>query len=211
MVNQKNIIDFNSKRPSTTNDNLVAVPQLVTSAQRTAKHYLKKLLPDFFSQIDNSLFDLADKAENNQLQTLYFDAMREIRLQHDLMQDIYFSALDSGFKLSLSQAVINKSQIQLDAKTATQVVQAKKAVMRSLVKKCENFVKKQASIILEEAHTQTKQTLQKEIDRLQALSQVNPNVRKEEIEFFEKQLEALSQVIEMASPRLDALRAIVVM
>ena len=106
MVKQKNILDFDSSRRTTPVESSIPVPQLVASAQRTAKHYLNELLPNFFSQIDNSLFDLADKAENNQLQTLYFDAMREIRLQHDLMHKIYFNALDSGFKLSLSQAVI---------------------------------------------------------------------------------------------------------
>jgi hypothetical protein len=106
MVKHKNIIDFDANRRSAPVENAVPVPQLVASAQRTAKHYLKELLPKFFSQIDNSLFNLADKAESNQQQTLYFDAMREIRLQHELMHKIFFSALDSGFKLSLSQAVI---------------------------------------------------------------------------------------------------------
>lgn len=113
--------------------------------------------------------------------------------------------------VALTQEVIKKSQIKLDVKTATQVVQAKKEVMRLLVKKCENFVIKQSNIILEEAHAQTKLMLQKEIDRLQALARVNPNVRTEEIEFFELQLEALTLVLGSASPRLDALRAIVVM
>ncbi len=106
MVKHKNIINFDTSRRSSPVENTVPVPQLVASAQRTAKHYLGELLPKFFSKIDDSLFNLADKAESNQQQTLYFDAMREIRLQHDLMHKIYFSALDSGFKLSLSQAVI---------------------------------------------------------------------------------------------------------
>jgi len=106
MVKHKNILNFDTSRRSSAVESTVSVPQLVASAQRTAKHYLEELLPKFFSQIDNSLFNLADKAESNQLQTLYFDAMREIRLQHDLMHNIYFSALDSGFKLSLSKAVI---------------------------------------------------------------------------------------------------------
>jgi len=112
---------------------------------------------------------------------------------------------------ALTQEMIKASQIKLDAKTSSQVVQAKKEVMRILVKKCENFVAKQSSIILEAAHAQTKAMLQKEISRLQALAQVNPNVRTEEIRFFELQLGALSHVLESASPRLDAVRAIVVM
>ena len=106
MVKHKNIIDFDPSRRTNPVEDTAPIPQLVASAQRTAKHYLNKLLPEFFSQIDNSLFDLADKAESNQQQTLYFDAMREIRLQHGLMHKIYISALESGFKLSLSQAVI---------------------------------------------------------------------------------------------------------
>ena len=68
---------------------------------------------------------------------------------------------------------------------------------------------KQAPEILETAHQQTKQTLLIEINRLKALSKVNPNIRKEEIIFFEKQLKALTQVLESASMRLDAIRVIV--
>jgi len=39
---------------------------------------------------------------------------------------------------------------------------------------------------------------------------VNPNVRDEEIRYFEEQWMALSLALESASPRLDALRVIVV-
>ncbi len=42
-----------------------------------------------------------------------------------------------------------------------------------------------------------------------ALSLVNPNVRAEEIQFFEQQLEMLTEVLDSASLRLDALRVIV--
>jgi len=80
-------------RRSTNSEPGIILPQLVVSAQRTIKHQLRQLLPTFFSRIDDSLFDMADKAESNQQQTLYFDAMREVRLQKDAMQDAYFKAL----------------------------------------------------------------------------------------------------------------------
>jgi len=73
---------------------------------------LRQLLPDFFSRIDDSLFDMADKAESNQQQTLYFDAMREVRLRKDAMQKAYFDALTVAFQHSLSQpahAIMTKS------------------------------------------------------------------------------------------------------
>jgi len=44
---------------------------------------------------------------------------------------------------------------------------------------------------------------------LQALSKVNPNIRSEEIAFFEKQLSMLTGVIDGANIRLDAVRVIV--
>lgn len=42
-----------------------------------------------------------------------------------------------------------------------------------------------------------------------ALSKVNPNIRGEEIAYFEKQLAALTDVIDAANIRLDAIRVIV--
>lgn len=102
MVKQRNIIDFDPTRRPTSVEQNITLPQLVVSAQRTAKHHLRQLLPSFFSNIDDSLFDMADKAENNQEQTLYFDAMREVRLQKDAMQKAYFDALTVSFQRSLS-------------------------------------------------------------------------------------------------------------
>ena len=100
MSKQRNIIDFTPSRRSTSSESGITLPQLVISAQRTIKHQLRQLLPTFFSRIDDSLFDMADKAENNQQQTLYFDAMREVRLQKNTMQDAYFKALIEAFQHS---------------------------------------------------------------------------------------------------------------
>jgi len=101
MNKQRNIIDFTPIRHATNPEPGITLPQLVISAQRTIKHQLRQLLPTFFSRIDDSLFAMADKAESNQQQTLYFDAMREVRLQKDAMQDAYFKALTEAFQHSL--------------------------------------------------------------------------------------------------------------
>ena len=110
MNKQPNIIDFTSTRRSTNSEPGIILPQLVVSAQRTIKHQLRQLLPTFFSRIDDSLFDMADKAESNQQQTLYFDAMREVRLQKDAMQDAYFKALIETFQHSLSHDAIPQTK-----------------------------------------------------------------------------------------------------
>lgn len=48
-----------------------------------------------------------------------------------------------------------------------------------------------------------------EIERLKALRQVNPNVRDEEIQFFEQQLQQLTGALKSSNLRLDAVRVIV--
>lgn len=103
MSPQHNIIDFGRTRHASDTERSITLPQLVISAQRTAKHQLRQLLPAFFSSIDDSLFDMADKAESNQQQTLYFDAMREVRLQKDAMQHAYFDSLTKAFQNALSE------------------------------------------------------------------------------------------------------------
>jgi len=45
---------------------------------------------------------------------------------------------------------------------------------------------------------------------LRALNKVNLNIRHEEIEYFEHQLQSLQQVLDAASLRLDAVRVIIV-
>ncbi len=111
---------------------------------------------------------------------------------------------------TLPHAFIKQSQTLVDSQTANKVVQTKQNDLREMVKQSENLANQQAPEILAGALEKTKVTLTKEIDRLQALARVNPNIRSEEIEFFEQQLAALIKVLNSASLRLDAVRVIVV-
>lgn len=101
MHTERNIIDFSGRRRAAQSPSTVNLPQLVISAQRRSKHYLKVLLPTFFSQADDSLFELAKKADNNQEQTLYFEVMRELRLQQDAMQKHCIRVCEQRFLASL--------------------------------------------------------------------------------------------------------------
>jgi hypothetical protein len=107
MATHRNIIDFDPNRRPPRAELPFALPQLVVSAQRTAKHHLKKLLPEFFSKVDDSLFAMAEKAGNNQLQATYFDAMREARLQKDALIEAYHQHLESLFNQSLGKGPVS--------------------------------------------------------------------------------------------------------
>jgi ATP-dependent helicase HepA len=109
----------------------------------------------------------------------------------------------------LSHPFILEHRVHVPAKMANKIVRAKDKELRNLFSRCEEIAGKQTPEILKQAHQQSAEILTREINRLIALSQINPNIRDEEIEFFQQQLAALNEVIDAASLRLDSLRVII--
>lgn len=72
-------------------------PELIQSAKRIARKQLASLLQSMFDNVDDFLFTLADKADNNHQQSFYFDTMRELRLRKDAMSQTYFQEFDRCF------------------------------------------------------------------------------------------------------------------
>jgi len=116
---------------------------------------------------------------------------------------------DHGEKLA--HDAINTGGAAVDVNTAVQVVRAKQKALKSLLQICEQRAQQQAPAIFKTAHAQAEDILMREINRLKALQLVNPNVRDAEIDFFDQQLMALTQLIDATRLRLDALRVIVTM
>ncbi|MCW8973831.1 MAG: RNA polymerase-associated protein RapA [Gammaproteobacteria bacterium] len=97
----------------------------------------------------------------------------------------------------------------VEAQTAAKIVRAYREELRELLKRGEQLARQQAPELLRQAHAQRRHSLRDEVARLKALHRVNPNVRDEEIAFFQRQYQALEQAIESVTPRLDALRLII--
>jgi ATP-dependent helicase HepA len=109
----------------------------------------------------------------------------------------------------LSHHEINQHRAPLDAQTASKVIRAYEKELRQMIANAEMIAAEQAPAIITTAHHETGELLSREIDRLEALRQVNPNVREAEVEFFREQWRALDLALEGATPRLDALRVLV--
>ncbi len=109
----------------------------------------------------------------------------------------------------LSQTMIGLHRKSVDQATANQVIRAYNSELKAMLEQAEAIAQQQAPKLLKQAFKQSKQTLLKEINRLKALQRVNPNVRQTEIDFFEKQQQALNQALKKSSLRLDAVRAVV--
>ncbi|NOY15533.1 MAG: RNA polymerase-associated protein RapA [Gammaproteobacteria bacterium] len=109
----------------------------------------------------------------------------------------------------LTHPFIEEHRVHIPEKIANKIIHAKGQELRHLSSLCENIAEEQTPDILSQAHQQSGGILMREINRLKALKQINPNIRDEEIEFFERQLTALHEVLDSASLRLDSLRVII--
>jgi hypothetical protein len=71
--------------------------ELVQSCRKLVMNRLAEQLTSVFAQVDDTLFECAEKAENNQVQTLFFDNMREIRKQRPLIERSYHQQIAGNF------------------------------------------------------------------------------------------------------------------
>ncbi|VAW48179.1 hypothetical protein MNBD_GAMMA03-850, partial [hydrothermal vent metagenome] len=70
------------------------LPQIFTSFAKD----LKPKLITCFELLDDTLFDLAEKAESNKNQTLYFESMRQVRKSRGKMFSVFFNSIKSTFR-----------------------------------------------------------------------------------------------------------------
>jgi ATP-dependent helicase HepA len=144
---------------------------------------------------------LLDSASNSELQSSRYLPPTTIRVVLD--------EYGNSHETDLSHSVVRHSRNPVNADTANKIIRAKEQTLRDLIVQCEAAARARAPEILASAHQRSNQTLNREINRLRALRQVNLNIRGEEIEFFEQQQEMLSRALQSASLRLDALRVMV--
>ena len=144
---------------------------------------------------------ILDSASSSTLQSSRYLPPTTIRVVMDEQGRDHAQDLDHGY--------IQQHREVVNADTAARVVRAKDQALRDLVDACETHAKKQAPDLLANARERVRNALNREIDRLRALRQVNPNVRDEEIEYLERQLALMTGLLESATLRLDAVRVIV--
>jgi hypothetical protein len=72
-------------------------------------------LRDLFDKVDDAMFELADKATNNQDQHLYFDSMREVRLRRRAIEAAFFRSIDIRFARLLDSSAY-QDEVQTETK-----------------------------------------------------------------------------------------------
>ncbi|MDC5703902.1 RNA polymerase-associated protein RapA [Vibrio europaeus] len=93
---------------------------------------------------------------------------------------------------------------------ATKLVASVQAQVHQLVEAGEKLIVEKVDAIRNQAQQEMQASLNSELERLQALKAVNPNIRDEEIDAIDGQIKELTGYIGQAQYQLDSLRMIVV-
>ncbi|HKR76041.1 MAG TPA: DUF1631 family protein, partial [Rhodanobacter sp.] len=70
------------------------VGELLNAVRSIAGKRLQQCLGNLFEHVDDALFDLAEKAENNATQTHYFDGMREVRKRRPAVERNFLTTVN---------------------------------------------------------------------------------------------------------------------
>jgi hypothetical protein len=106
------IVDL-QQRQATALANQDRVGDLLKVVRGTALKRVQGLVATLFENIDDALFDLAEKAENNAVQTQYFDGMREVRKKRQLVERLFQEQLSKIF----NEFAAGKMQVKGDSPT----------------------------------------------------------------------------------------------
>ncbi len=98
---------------------------------------------------------------------------------------------------------------RVDADTAIRVVKARQTELARMLEFADRAADSHVPGLISDARTNGRALLGHEIDRLIMLRKVNPGVRDDEIEFFQRQQDRFESALDHARLRLDAVRVIV--
>jgi ATP-dependent helicase HepA len=110
----------------------------------------------------------------------------------------------------LTHDLIGRMREGVPPDTAARVIRSYQQPLRDMLAAGERLAQRRTPEVLAAARQHLQQSLVSEINRLQALRRVNPNVRDEEITHLEQQLAHGMSALDAASLRLDALRVLIV-
>ncbi|GKW17057.1 RNA polymerase-associated protein RapA [Pectobacterium carotovorum subsp. carotovorum] len=104
----------------------------------------------------------------------------------------------------------NRQLNAVNRHTSSKLVNAVQADVHAMLQQAEALVETQARQLITDAQEQADLQLRRELERLEALKAVNPNIREDELTALENQREQVLSNLHEANWRLDAIRLVVV-
>ncbi|HEC29413.1 MAG TPA: RNA polymerase-associated protein RapA [Gammaproteobacteria bacterium] len=109
----------------------------------------------------------------------------------------------------IGHQAIHLNREKVNTETANKIVGGYSAVLKNMVTNSEKMARSQSPEKVYAIHQKIIGNLEKEVNRLKALQKINPNVRDEEVRFFEDRLANTVRILAATNLRLDAVRVIV--
>lgn len=102
---------------------LARLPAVIHSLNERGQKFLASALETYFDAADDALFDLADKARSNHEQNVFFDSMREVRVQRRSCERRFFEMIDEAFSRLAGEEgkALAKSDAELSAEALSLV------------------------------------------------------------------------------------------
>jgi hypothetical protein len=104
MVDQSSkVVDLQSRREPT--GAVVVLPEPLRTIRDKCALFLNDRVCNLLDDVDDALFELADEASNAREQHMYFDAMREIRLNRESIEKRFADAFSAGFQSGVATSL----------------------------------------------------------------------------------------------------------
>ena len=144
---------------------------------------------------------------------LHCPAPAELQLFRYMPQSLIRVLLDSNGKdlssvLGIDQ--VGKLLQKVPRNNAQEVVRQARPLLSTMLQQAEEKTHSKQAELIAAAQTQVSEQLNSELERMEALMQVNPNVRQSEINYVQQRLAASQHYLSQAKLRLDALRVIMI-
>jgi hypothetical protein len=126
MAHSDNILSFTGHKIAGRNINLNSGERkAVDNCRQVVAWMMPQLIEGMFDKLDDALFDLSNKAESNDLQTLYFDAMRILRKEREALENGFqrriLGAFDEFWRLGDIPASREAHELETDAESLSLV------------------------------------------------------------------------------------------
>ena len=105
---------------------------------------------------------------------------------------------------------LDRQVAEVKGRIAQELVGRTREMLRQMVREAEETVQKRQAAMIDAAVEEMRQSQEAELQRLQSLAAVNPNIRKDEIDHQGKSIEILEHQLRKAQLMLEAVRIMVV-
>jgi hypothetical protein len=108
----KKVVDLTARRGQA-ESSPEKLGELLRSVRALAGKRLTQFLNSLFENVDDALFDLAEKAENNSRQSHFFDGMREVRKKRQLVERLFHEQITRAFQDFVHKRPLKRSAAEV--------------------------------------------------------------------------------------------------